>query len=368
MVACMYASPQARNLALEFAEALGMSVDEFFANAPKYEDQGIGPGSLRGWRARDVRALNTAIRSSGWLVRITAWMADFGRYASRIVRWRPSWPSRVPRPSRQTLRRSGMRIADWFNGEGDEDRARRRQGATVIGALVVFLILLALVVSPATTPQQETAAEVATELTVVASVPVTPTVVAAATVEPTVEPTAVPVAPEEVTVVGRVKETVDKVVYGAEVFVGESSSRTDKEGIFRVLDVLKAEEYTLDIVSEGILRRITRAGGRFLSGPGTDDVGEFLLGSAEEVKVEAETVTTAQTETEAEAHIVTVKSGDTVWDLLEEELGQAPTWEQIKSVVDANDLNDQGVNEAGLWIVLIQIDQTIDLSAGLAVG
>jgi len=68
---------------------------------------------------------------------------------------------------------------------------------------------------------------------------------------------------------------------------------------------------------------------------------------------------------EPEARVVTIEDGDTVWDLLTEALGHAPTWEQIQQVVDANDLVDKGVNEGGVWIVLIYAGQTIDLSPAL---
>jgi len=515
----IYASKQAKNLAINFARELQMTVEEFFARAPEFEERGIGPKGKKGWRARDVRALHEAIasqpvhilgpdergsshpsvtaesrftsagleaakelaaeggydlnyiadycvaggaidgsitrfdvdsavapRGSNLWERFTGWMTDLGRkfasregltlvtslfsmvasaaavvfangnsqgalvavivatasgivalylgaplagidlgaYASRIIRWRPkwqrpawlkrpqvelhrpswlrkpnisrpqvqlSWPSRVPRPSRQWLR------------------------PVAITALVV-VIAVAYIGLTRTSPGSEPAP---TEpVAVVEEAPVT--VVAATTVEPTAEPTAEPTtepttAPaqvaEEVTVVGRVKEAGDKPVSGAEIYIGESSDRTDDEGIFRVPDVPKAKDYTLDIVAEDTLRRIVREGGSFLSGPTTDDVGEFLLSDAEVVEVEAETAaeTAAQTETEAEeaetTHTVTVEAGDTVWNLLEEELGHAPTWEQIKSVVDANDLVDKGVNDAGVWIVLIYTGQTIDLGPAL---
>lgn len=95
-----------------------------------------------------------------------------------------------------------------------------------------------------------------------------------------------------------------------------------------------------------------------------------------ETMVEAETATVTQTETKDEAgvetedHVVTVESGDTLWDLLEEELGQAPTWDQIQQVVDANsgELADKGVDDAGVWVVILTIGTQIDLSAGLVSG
>lgn len=318
----MYASKQAKGLARDFARELEMTVDEFFAQASRFGHLDIGPKSEDGrWRARDVRALNTAIRNPGWFVRITGWVTDFGR---KLGTWRPNWQ----RPSRQG----------------------------VVFTAVAAVVLVAIVALAFQAPAPEPVAEPA--------VTQEPTVTTEPTVEPTTEPTTVPAqVAKKVVVVGRVK-TEDKPVSGVVVSVEESSSQVDGEGIFRIDDVLKKKEYTLDIVAGNTLRRITRTGGSYLSGPITDDVGEFLLSDAE--VVEAETVTTAQTEAETE-HIVTVKSGDTVWSLLEEAQGSPPTWDQIQMVVDANadSLVDEGVNDAGLWIVLIQVGQTIDLSAGL---
>ncbi len=63
---------------------------------------------------------------------------------------------------------------------------------------------------------------------------------------------------------------------------------------------------------------------------------------------------------------VVVEEDDTIWDLLTQTLGKAPTRDQIQSVVDANSLTDLGVNAAGQWIVLIYAGQTIDLSPALS--
>lgn len=61
---------------------------------------------------------------------------------------------------------------------------------------------------------------------------------------------------------------------------------------------------------------------------------------------------------------VSVKQGDTVWDLLTEELGRYPTWEEIQKVVDANNLGNF-MDGQGRWIVLIYPGQVLDLSPAL---
>lgn len=58
---------------------------------------------------------------------------------------------------------------------------------------------------------------------------------------------------------------------------------------------------------------------------------------------------------------VTVKQGDTVWDLLTQELGRYPTWEEIQKVVDANNLGNF-MDGQGRWIVLIYPGQVLDLT------
>ncbi len=274
---------------------------------------------------------------------------DLGAWVSRVTGWRPKWQ-----------RPSWLRMPELQNSEASRKRIRNTSGITAVFLIAILILWFVLQQPPA-----EHAA-------VVGGIPTTPTVVATAPVTPTV---AAPTAPITLTVVGRLKtDDSSQNVAGAEVIVENVATTTNDQGEFNNPGVVEAETYHVEINYGEFHKEVVqepRTGGLNVEGVRAD-LGELpvvpvAVVQSSETEVEAKTAveTAAQTET----HTITVKNGDTVWDLLNKELGHAPTWEQIKSVVDANDLVDKGVDEdTGLWIVLIQIGQTIDLSVGLAVG
>lgn len=276
---------------------------------------------------------------------------NLGAYASRIVRWRPNWqrPSwlRMPQISRPQIQKPQIKLA-W---PSNWPRPSRQWLRPVVLTVLVVALGAAYIGLVRSFPGSEPTAVV--EEPVVA--------------EPGVEASSSTVRVE---VVGTPSPPGGQMVDPFQLVRRIEELEVEKVTLEESVADLEAEVAVLEGERAALQDQLAASAARVAE---LESQLGIAVGALSETVVEAETVTTAQTEIEAEAkaeteHVVTVASGDTVWDLLEEELGQAPTWDQIQSVVDANDLVDNGVNEDGLWIVLIQIGQTIDLTPGLASG